>query len=161
MPPTHPKSHLEDGWVYVPWQRGWIYGNKKKVFRNNKILQTLLKCCTLEWGWINSEAKRCCPHTAWPSSADCSVWKKGIHLLYYLWMISNREFSFLRIRLACQTRLPGGCSVCRFLWFPFNQLSIKDGIPRCVYSLANQLLEWTKGAENNQKTSRHSGPPGL
>ena len=61
----------------------------------------------------------------------------------------------------CQTQFPGGRSVCRFLWFPFNQLSSKACIPRCVYSLANQLLDWTKGAENNPKTSRHSGPPGL
>ena len=65
------------------------------------------------------------------------------------------------LRQGCQTQFPGGRSVCRFLWFPFNQLSIKACIPRCVYSLANQLLEWTKGAENNPKTSRHSGPPGL
>ena len=57
--------------------------------------------------------------------------------------------------------IPRGPSVCRFLWFPFNQLSIKACRPRCVHSLANQWLEWTKGAENNQKTSRHSGPPGL
>ena len=61
----------------------------------------------------------------------------------------------------CQTESQEGRSVCRFLWFPFNQLSIKACRPRCVHSLANQWLEWTKGAENNQKTSRHSGPPGL
>ena len=61
----------------------------------------------------------------------------------------------------CQTKFPGGRSVCRFLCFPFNQLSIKACIPRCVYSLTNQLLEFTKGAKNNPKTSRHSGPPGL
>ena len=60
----------------------------------------------------------------------------------------------------CQTQFPGGRSVCRFLWFPFNQLSIKACKPRCVYSLANQLLDFTKGVENNPKTSRHSGPPG-
>ena len=47
----------------------------------------------------------------------------------------------------CQTRFPGGRSVCWFLWFPFNQLSIKARGPRRVHSLANQLLEWTKGAE--------------
>ena len=65
------------------------------------------------------------------------------------------------LQQGCQTESPEGHSVCRFLWFPFNQLSIKACIPRCVASLANQWLERTKGAENNQKTSRHSGPPGL
>ena len=68
---------------------------------------------------------------------------------------------FDHVEQGCQTQFPEGRSVCRFLWFPFNQLSIKACIPRCVYYFANQLHKWTKGAENNSKSSRHSGPPGL
>ena len=38
----------------------------------------------------------------------------------------------------CETEFPGGHSVCRFLWFPFNRLSIKALRTRHVDSLANQ-----------------------
>ena len=63
----------------------------------------------------------------------------------------------MTIEQGCQTQFPGGHSVCRFLWFPFNQLSIKAWIPRCVYSLANQLLDarcWEQ--PENQQTQRPS-----
>ena len=36
----------------------------------------------------------------------------------------------------CQTESPGGRSVCRFLWFPFNQLSIKALRAKRLDSLA-------------------------
>ena len=67
-------------------------------------------------------------------------------------------FQAVLLHQGCQTESQEGQV---FLWFPFNQLSIKACRPRCVHSLANQWLDWTKGAENNPKTSRHSGPPGL
>ena len=95
-----------------------------------------------------------------PTSLSPSSLLFLFHPLHHLPLQTFYEFQHT-LEQGCQTQFPGGCSVCRFLWFPFNQLSIKACIPRCVYSLANQLLEWTKGAENNPKTSRHSGPPGL
>ena len=61
-----------------------------------------------------------------------------------------------RLDQGCQTKIPGGCSVCRFLWFPFNWLSIKALRTRCVDSVANQLLACT-----TLKTSRHCTQLGL
>ena len=59
----------------------------------------------------------------------------------------------------CQTQFPGGHSVCRFLWFPFNQLSIKACIPRCVFF--SQSITWMNQGcweqPENQQTQRPSG----
>ena len=79
-------------------------------------------------------------------------------------MAPQAEFKLIELKhidQGCQTESPGDCSVCRFLWFPFNQLSIKALKTKRVDSLANQCLNWTMGAEDIPKTSRHSGPQGL
>ena len=75
--------------------------------------------------------------------------------------IQRMIFLMVCLEQGCETEFPGGQSFCRFLWFPFNQRSIKALRTRRVESLANQWLKWPRGAEHLPKTSRRFGPQGL
>ena len=78
------------------------------------------------------------------------------HQLYTTYLQLLSSFYIRGVKLNSQGAL---VSVGRFLCFPFNQLSIKACIPRCVYSLANQITWMNQGCweqPENQQTQRPS-----
>ena len=152
--------------------------NTEAHVKSKMAILTLVPVCHLTSLWYISRSCRCTSSCTLMWGANCGSCTLGKcaatgGFLPTCWVSPSsneleitaeskgRRPSTSYFKAGVSNWIPKGPSVCRFFWFPFNQLSIKACRPRCVHYLANQWLEWTKGAENNQKTSRHSGPPGL